>query len=482
MNLGLFFKAYVILDCRRCRRFCQPLSVWLGLIILLVFPRGAEGATYQIRSQTAARATQFLRSDHRLSAPRNFSQALTLSAYDIGEDGQGRFNARISLRYDTDFALAQRLRQDPLFSDQWNDLTLDIAFLQWRPHENFELVAGRQWQFSPLGMADFDGISLLYQSTRGRLRPFASVGLGRDIQRGLTPFDPGAWDIQGLPPNETALTDDLRHFMGSASAGLVEPGRHRVELMAREYRRPQVDDRSKTAVTRRLGAAMTITPLPSLSVTGLTSFHSAANGIDRAHLNAALKLGPAQASAGIDHRAPIFDTHSIFNLFGAQPYRSAYLSYRHRLARFASSLELRAWTRAFFDEPGRLFRTGDTRALGASIGADHRLSLVVPLQIFWQISGQTNRQEGSGEQYLAHLHLRAPTAVDGLFLTGRFLGLLARRSHHRLDSGYGATAALGAELVLGELGRLTATVESRGASFAPANTALFALFEVEAWR
>lgn len=470
------------MDFGRSHFLCRALLFCLALTLGLTASEQAGATTYQIRSQTAARATQFLRSDHTLAAPRTFSQGLTLAAYDIGQDGQGKFNARISLRYDTDFALAQRLRQDPLFDDRWSDLTLDIAFLQWRPHPNFELVAGRQWQFSPLGMADFDGLSLSFRASQGRFRPFASIALGRDVQRGLTPYDPGAWDLQGLPPNDEALGTDLRHFLGSISAGITEPGRHRVELMAREYRRPRSDDLSKLTSTRRLGASMAISPWAPFSMTGLTSFHSTLGGIDRAHLNAALRLGHGRASAGIDYRAPIFDNDSIFNLFGAQPYRSAYLSYRHGLPRQASSLELRAWTRAFFESSPGLFQTGDAQAIGASLGGDHRLHLKLPLQIFWQISGQTRQESTSSEQYLANLHLRLPTAVEGLYLTGRFLGLLARQTHHRRQSGYATTAAFGAELAIGDLGRLTTTLESRTGSFMPANTALFALFEVEAWR
>ena len=441
----------------------------------------AQATTYQIQTRTSVRATQHLRSDTTFATPRVLSQSLTLSAYDLRGHDDNDVNARISLRYGTDLGLAERLRQDPLFDARWNDLSLDVAYVEWKPVDALELRAGRQWYRSSLGITDIDGVSVSWQDTGEGLSPFVAVAAGRDVQRGLTPWDPGAWDIQGLPPNESVVVDDPWHLMGAVRAGLTDNSRHRVEISAQQHRRPS-GSANGAATTRRFGATATASPAEALTLTTTASFHSLIDHIDRARLDAAYRIGTGVASAGVGHRRPIFDSSSIFNLFGAQPSRSAYATYRRPIDALSTTVELRGWTRFYFDESAPLASRGDEQALGAALANHHRLTLVVPLDIHWQLSAQTLTGSSGGDQYLGTARLRGPGPVDGLFLTGRLTGLWAAPGHHRRDSGHATTAGLGAEVELGEVGQLSVNAESRFGSFTPANMALFALFELETWR
>lgn len=441
----------------------------------------APATTYQIQSRTAARSTQYLRADRSFSAPRVFSQSLTLSAYNLRDNEAADLDARVRLRFVTDLGLAERLRQDPLFDARFNDLRLDLAYLRWRPLPSLQLQAGRQWHPSALGIVDFDGLALRWAPEGEGWQPLGAVAAGRQVQRGLTTWDPGAWDVQGLPPNQTALTDDPRHLMAAATAGAQKGAQHRLELAAQHHRRP-TDSAGQWASTQRLGATALATPTDGLRLTSALSYHSQVGTMDRLRLGAGLTLLGGRLSVGVDQRRPVFDAASIFNLFGAQPHRSAYTAYRRPVALLAGALELRTWSRMYFDRAPPLLSLGDARAVGAALAGHHRWRGMLPLQMSWQLSAQTRTGQRGGDQYLADLRLRAAAPIDGLYVTGRLLGLWAQPVHHRRQPGHATTAGLGAQWRLGDLGRFGLRVESRLGSLMPANTALFAQFELEATR
>ncbi len=462
---------------------CCVLSSVLVIGEALVAAAEAEATTYQIQTRTAARATQHLRSDTSLATPRVLSQSLTLSAYDLRDNQSGDLNARISFRYATDLGLAREFRQDPRFDARWNDLSLDVAYVQWRPVEDLEVSAGRQWHRSPLGMTDFDGLAAGWTDHSGGRRPFLRLAAGRDVHRGLTPWDPGAWDVQGLPPNESTVTEDPWHWMAAANAGVATADRRqRAEIASRHHRRPQADDSGDSATTHRLGATATVSPADALTLSSTASVHTMTGGFDRARLDAAYRLGEGVVSTGVDHRRPVFDASSIFNLFGAQPNRSAYATYRRPFESIASSFEIRGWTRFYYDDDAPAFSVGDEQAVGTALAGHHRLDLSIPVDYSWQTSVQTMTGDTGGQQYLANTRLRAPGPFQGMYLTGRGLVLWAVTDHHRRKGGLAAAASAGAEFDVAEIGQLSLTLESRIGPRTPTNTAAFALFELESWR
>ncbi len=457
-------------------------AVVLATAMTMVLSAEAEATTYHVRTQTAARATQHLRSDTTFATRRVLSQSLTLSAYDLRDNQTGDLNARLGIRYSTDLGVAPRLRQDPLFDARWNDISLDIAYLEYQPIDAVQITAGRQWHQSPLGIADFDGVAVDWRLPGDGWQPFAGVAAGRDVQRGLTPFDPGAFDVQGLPPNETVVTDDPWHWMGAANAGIRHGREHRVEVVGRHQRRPRADDATETATTNHVAATATTAPFEPFTITALGSYHSLVHQVDRARVDAAHRFDPGVVSAGVDHRRPVFDSASIFNIFGAQPHRSGYLTYRHPVEALAAVAEARVWTRLYFDEDARIFDPGDDRAVGAALSSRHQMRVIVPVDLSWQFSAQTITGETGGDQYLGTTRLRAPGPMTDLFLTGRLTGLWATPGHPRRDDGWAATAGVGAELGIGDIGEVSVNLEHRGGSFTRANTAVFALLELEAWQ
>ncbi len=458
-----------------------------ALLILIALPSVAQATTYQIHAQSAAWATQYLRSDTSLQAPRVVSQSLQISAYDLRDNQRGDVNARLRFSYQTDLGLQTRLRQEPLFDARWNDLNLDLAYLEWRPIDGLSLTAGRQWISDPLGLSDIDGLTLRWHpsteasSTERRLSPEASVSIGRDVHRGLTAFDPGAWDIQGLPPNDSTADVNPWHMVGAASLGLRYGPRHRVIVAGRQYHRPTgADDQHIT--TRRLGATATASPTSSMTVTSTASYHSTPATLDRARLDATYRLNGASLSAGLDHRRPIFESTSIFNLFGAQPHRSAYASYQRPIQRWSTAIELRTWTRLYQSEDASFFSTGDDHALGTALAMNHRLYAGFPFQLYWQLSAQTLTEQRGGDQYLAQGRLRTPSPIDDLYFQARLLGLWAEPGAHRLDRARALSTSVGADYALGDVGDLSLNIETRRATTTPTNTAAFLVFEMEAWR
>ena len=59
----------------------------------------AEAANYRIRSITIGRATQYFRSDQTVTAPRIFTQGLSLWGYDLLGDRTGSVNLHLAIRY-----------------------------------------------------------------------------------------------------------------------------------------------------------------------------------------------------------------------------------------------------------------------------------------------------------------------------------------------------------------------------------------------
>ncbi|MFU8802778.1 MAG: hypothetical protein ACNA8W_03115 [Bradymonadaceae bacterium] len=466
----------------------EPGSTWIA---------SAEATTYRVRTLTVGRGTQYFRTDQSVAAPRRLTQGLSLSAFDLVGDETGSFNAHLGVRYFSDFGLEERLRREPLFDHQWNDLTLDIAYLQWRPVPAFELRLGRQWSMNAAGMRDFDGLLLRVGSSGGDgLHPYAEVYGGRDVQLGLTRWDPSTWDVQGLPPNEDGLADAPWHWSVGGQAGLRWSRYLWGELAyGRRFRRPSgpldagpLDAELGQAMIigdERFAQALSGTPHPNLTVTARTSYHTLLGAFDRATLMTSWRLPwlePENASvlsAGVEERRPIFDSASIFNLFGARPHRGAFLTYQHPVEAISTVLEARTWSRFYFDGDDGPF-LGDARAIGGALAHHSRVRLGDrPVQWTSQFSHQTGGSEGGGQQFLSESRVRMPVIWDDVFVSARGLFLLSRPAQFRHDSAHALAGVLGADVPVGEGGRLSLAVETSGSSIYPINTSVFASFELE---
>lgn len=454
----------------------------------------AEATTYRVRTLTVGRATQYFRSDQSIAAPRRLTQGLNLSAYDLVGDRSGSFNAHLGIRYFSDFALEERLRRDPLFADQWNDLTLDIAYLQWRPWTPLELRLGRQWSMSAAGMRDFDGALLrLSPGNGGDVQPYVEIYGGRDVQLGLTRWDPSSWDVQGLPPNEGGIEGAPWHWTLGAQLGLRWSDQLWTELAYGRRFRPPIDDldlasgQGMIIGEERLALATSASPHSTLTFSTRTSYHTLLQAFDRASLMGSWRVpwGGEQVRSpvvtlGVDERRPIFDSSSIFNLFGPRPHRGAFMTYQHPVEGISTLLEGRTWTRFYFDDEQSPF-LGDSRAIGGALAHHSRLAIADhPIQWTSQISHQIGGAELSGShQFLGESRVRIPVIWDDVYLSARGLILLSQPSHFRRDSAYALSGVLGAEIPVGDNARFSLAVETSGSSLYPVNTSAFASFELE---
>jgi hypothetical protein len=453
----------------------------------------AEATQFRVRSITIGKATQYVRSDRTVAAPRVFTQGLSLWGYDLRDDQSGSVNAHVSFRFHTDLALARAERDHPYLGHKWNELALDLAYLDWRPHQAMRLRLGRQWSQGPLGVRDFDGLAARWRPRleRDTHAHFEIYG-GRDVQVAFGRFAPATFDVQGLPPDDTVEPDKLdgTHLIAGASTGLSWAHEASVRISWRRRFGVGVDTpdgSSQTVVgSERFGAAASASIRESLVTSAHGSYHSQLGDVDRAGAQISWSMpGPAGvATAGVDHRHPWFDSSSIFNLFGARPFQGGFAVYRHPLDALATEVEVRGWGRLYHGDddataPGVAAR--DERTVGGALSHRTRARLWdTPLDWRSLLSYQTSLDRGT-EQLLADVNLRVPIIGRDLFLTGRGLFLAALTDNARLDNGQAATGVLGVDIPVFAHGTFSAAVETTASSFFPTNTSVYATFAVEHW-
>ncbi|MFP4598267.1 MAG: porin [Persicimonas sp.] len=470
--------------------------------VFLWGPPAANAAQYRIRSITIGRATQYFRSDRSVSAPRQFTQGMSLWGYDLLDDRTGSLNAHVSFRFHTDFSLSSAERNDPYLAHQWNDLVLDLAYLDWKPFEAMRLRFGRQWSMSSLGVRDFDGVAFRWRprleaSTRARFEAYA----GRDIQTAYGRFDSAQFDVQGLPPDDRLESDKLdgTHFVTGAGAGMSWARQASFDLSWRRRFSTGVDsptvadagsDGTSTNETvvgsERFGAAASASFMRRLVASTHGAFHSQLQDVDRAGLQLSWMVPDPMgvATAGVDHRHPWFDSSSIFNLFGARPYQSAFLTYQQPVDSLRTDVELRGWGRLYHGDDEATASgvdAQDERTAGAAISHTSRLKVGRhPMNWRSLLSYQTSLDRGS-DQLLADVRLRMPVWQRDLFLSVRGLALAALTDHRRFDDGYATTGVVGLDVPISTLGTLSAAVETTTGSVYPTNTSVYATFALEHW-
>lgn len=458
-----------------------------------------QAANYRVRSITIGRATQYFRSDQTTSAPRIFTQGLSVWGYDLLDDRSGSLNLHVSIRYNTDFSLTRLERDNPYFSDQWNELSLDLAYLDWRPTDSTRLRFGRQWSQGALGIRDFDGVLAAWRprvgpGTHARLEVYG----GHDVQTAFGEFDAAQWDVQGLPPDDSILVDRLDgfHLLGGGSAGMQWGGDASFELSYRRRWAVGVDSPVEGADTvvgsERFGAAASASFHPRVAVSAYGSIHSMLEDVDRAGAQLSWqvpwleKIGAGGiVSGGVEHRHPWFDSSSIFNLFGPRAFQSAFGVYQFEVESLRTEFGVRGWGRIYHGDddavaPG--VDAQDERAVGGAVSHLSRLKFgEKPVNWHSLVSYQTSIDRGT-DQLLADSRVRMPLLADELYVSARGLFLAAMTDNPRFDDeGYALTGVLGVDLPISTLGTLSGVIETTGGSFYPTQTSVYATFAVEHW-
>lgn len=472
-------------------RLTYASSVLVCTLFTVLAPSLVHAQSVRVRTVSIGRFMQNYRVDRTIDAPRTFYQSLSLSAYDALGDGSQSLDLHVDFRYFTDFGLESRLRENPWVDRDWNEVQLNQAWVTWRPFERTQGRFGRQFVIDALGMRDFDGVSL-------RVRPRLSTAVdahlevwgGGDVQFETGDLDADHYDVQGLPADSDFARDSTA-WIGGARAGLSW-NRASAELAyyRRQYQLELQDEFDDDVLgEERVGAAASgvIGDYVNIAVQG--SYHTLLDDVDRAGMQLAAYVKPTGgvASTGIEHAVPIFDSGSIFNLFGANPHQGAWLAYRQPVESIATSFELRGWGRLLhgdFDAADFGQAPEDATALGAALGHRTRFELF-DTNFRWNslASFQGSRDDAYGsDQWLGDTRLSAPIRmIDGLWANAQGILLWAEASNPRFDSGWATSGVLGVEYDT-SFGTFSSALQFSRSDFFGGNFQGWVAFELEEWR
>lgn len=450
----------------------------------------AQARSFYVRALSAGEASQQRRLDASVAAPRPLVLGLELGAYDLLDDERGGLNARASMRYATDVGLEAALRDDPAFTGQFNDLRVDLLYVQWRPFDQLELVAGRQWSWSALGVRDFDGLALRAMTPSAATRLTVSGFAGRDAQLGWGWGATDNLDVQGLPLQAPlGWAGSTPPWIAGADIALRAGSWLRADVAYQRRWRTSASDPEPVLGSERVGAAASAHLARRLNLGAQASYHTLLGAPDRLGLQGSYRIeGPRRPtlSAGADRRRPWFDSASIFNLFGANPYDELYLMHALWLPRARTRLEARAWARAFHGAaagPTLIASDQDARALGGALSHQTRLR-AGRRTLRWRslASYQRGEEDYIGDQLLVDTRLWVPLGLKGWEVDGRALSLFVDREHHRRPREAAFSALLGFGAPVFERGRARVIVEQRWSTHEANSTNLYGVLELEAWR
>jgi hypothetical protein len=455
----------------------------ITLILAGLVSQTATAQSIKVQSTSLARMSQMLRSNGTVDAARVFTQRVRLSVYDATGSNDGRLNVHLSFRYSNDFGLVDHLKDDAVADMYWNQAVLDEAYLQWRPFTPINLRAGRFLRLDALGPRDIDGISLQLEPILGKgVSGRIEVWAGRDVFFETSALSGEAWDIQGVPEDSQAGSADWT-LSGGVRAGL----HHRsagVEIAW--LRRVYSDAEGDYLGEERVGAAMHGQITDDLNIVSRASYHTVLADVDRASLLAAWRTGPVTPtlSLGLERIVPWFDTGSIFNLFGAQPYEGGWFKVSQPIAALNSEIDVRSFGRIYEGDQDLVdFGKGsaDATTWGLGMGHDTRFSLFEH-PFTWRSVGtySDSIDDAYGGARALIQTMLSVEAVRDVFIQTRGLWLWANPSNDRYKTGTGVTGTLGLEWRT-ELGRLSAVVESSQTTFQGGNLQAFLSFDVEVW-
>ncbi len=453
------------------------------LILAFAVSEAAVAQTIKVQSSSLARLSQMRRIDGSIDATRAFTQRVRLSVFDATGTNDGRLNLHLSFRFSNDFGLVDRLKDDDVADMYWNQAVVDEAYLQWRPFERINVRAGRFLRLDALGPRDIDGLSLQLDPSLGKgVSGRIEVWAGQDVFFESSPLSGDAWDIQGVPEDSQAGSADW-----SVSGGMRAGIHHRsagVELAW--LRRVYGDPDGEYLGEERIGAAMYGQITPDLNVASRASYHTILADVDRASLLVAWRTGASTPtlSLGLERIVPWFDSGSIFNLFGAQPYEGGWFKLSQPVAALNSEFDVRTFGRIYEGDQDLVdFGNGssDATTWGVGVGHDTKFKLL-DYPFTWRSVGtySDSIDDAYGGARALIQSLLSVEAIRDLFIQTRGLWLWANPSNERYSTGTGVTGTLGVEWRT-ELGRLSAVVESSQTTFQGGNLQAFLSFDVEAW-
>ena len=463
-------------------KFFQDRELSAGLwvmILIFVLPLPTSAQTFRIQTDTVAQASQFVRADLNTVARRALSQRVGLWGYDLIGDRTGRLSTHIAFHYFNDFALtdAERIRRTTrLRSDR---LSLDAAYIKWIPYPKIVIVGGRLTTFDGFALSDIDGGEFQFRPSLGKeVKAHLQGYLGRDVVGEFETFNPDRYDLQGLPIN----TDDE-----PISDGITFGGRGTMSVtdntISIAYKRRQYDDNGATRIgSERIAFGAAGTLFNDVNIAANVSYHTLKEDIDNGLFDLAWRVfdSPVVLSAGFQHRKPVFDSSSIFNLFGDSTRQSIYTAAQYQTSSDLT-LKVNGWWRQYPDDQTIIDDLDvDDQTVGSSATMNARFDAFGrPFQMSGLVSGQWSNVYGN--QYVVDHSLRFPLfdrnirALHRVTLIGATNDLTTRHGD-RLS--LALTYGVEHDLNFGEVSAAAAIV-SNGSE--PTHLNMFMTFSTEIW-
>lgn len=458
-----------------------PLLTWLCCVST------AYAQNINVRTTTIAQAYNQSRSDSTLAPTRLFGQRLTLRAWDALGHNDGAVSAHLMFDYATDMGLERPWRIDPRFSQQYNALGLNLAYIQWRPAPRVDLSIGRLWLWNQLGPAHLDG-------GQASWTPYIGHGLHATMQvwGGRVVNDQQGWlgqtmvDLQGLPVQETFTASGSWQFGARAGLKLAD-----TLHLNTSYTRRVAQSREQSALLvqdERLGAAISWAPHTRINAQTSASYHMVLQRLVTARADVAWQL-PGLSSAfltfGAARQTPWFDTTSIFNLFDPKPYDDLYVQAQTSPEGWETLFEVRGWHRSFHADDDTLdFGAGKDDAHATGVGISHATRArwgSWPVQWRSNLSVQWGEDETIGDQVVLDTSIKQPSGISDLMVTTRAMLLGLWREGATPNAQYAATGVLGLEYALFERGSLSAYIEQHMPTASPWRTVVYGSLSVELW-
>ena len=394
------------------------------------------------------------------------------------------------MRYLHDFGLSRRASSDRYLGQYWSTLDLDLAYVDWSPLRSVEIRGGRQWNYSALGMRDFDGLSVNWSPELAD-GVHAHVGAygGLDVETGYGRLAPDTWDVQGVPPRDgidPAATEGTKMIAGGRLGMSVEQLSRWTFSYRRRWREGAINPYDDSAIvgSERLGLASSTVLGTRVTLSAHGVYNTILSVVDSAGVSSSWRI-PGLAgtlSAGFDHEIPWFDSSSIFNVFGAKPHRGGFAVYQHGVAALRTQFEARGWARHYIGDPtSTTADTADERALGAALAHSTRLR-VWNHPVRW--NSQATMQQSvdrDTQQYLADTRLRLPIGWEEIFVSGRAVFLAAVPQRFSEAPGYASSMILGLDIPLNDAASISVALESTASTFAPGNTSFYTTLLVDHW-
>jgi hypothetical protein len=355
------------------------------IVCLLLLPVPARAYDFDLYAETVGQGYQLRAADDALVNRRRLTQSLGLDMYNLGpKDVVGRpldrnqFFVSVALRFDAELSDFGDLKQLPGHTAQReiDPTRLDLIYAYLGGRNLFGVLDFRLGRQIFVDLFDYQSIDGLWLQAKTPLHLAVEAWGGLNVD-GAAVFDSPVYRTDGV-----ALGGNPQGSLGARQEDALQPtfGVALATLGLRDVTARLSYDRtvSFTGSARQPGepASGVIDEKVAITARGRLwggrlvpwfglRYNVLAGLVDEVHAGLRLMLGRHALQAEYVYSAPTFDGDSIWNVFGAQAFNDARLTYDLALGR------LRAFARAFV----RLFDNQSLSQENGRVGAPDSLGL-----------------------------------------------------------------------------------------------------------